>query len=66
MKIGDKIRVARTLRRVSQEKMSEYLEMSPKNYGNLERGIYEIKFSQVENICKVLNINMIQLLQIEI
>ena len=62
MKIGEKIRLARTQKGYSQELMSEKLDMSSKNYSNLESEKSKFSFQQVEEVAKVLDINMLELL----
>lgn len=62
MKIGEKIRLIRTKANLSQEAIAEKLNMSAKNYSNLESEKSKFSFQQVVEVAKVLDINILELL----
>ena len=61
MNIGTQIKHFRLLKGISQEKLAELLEISPKAYGNIERNITDVNFSRLEQIATVLGINVAKL-----
>ena len=58
MKIGDKIRDLRTLKKLSQENMAEMLDMSLGAYGDIERNKKDISLSRLEQIADKLGISV--------
>jgi len=50
---------------MSQEDMAYELNISLPAYSKIERNITDINYSRLLQICKVLNINIVQLLTIE-
>ncbi len=64
MTIGEKIKVLRTLKGFSQEKVSEMLGMSITGYQKIERGDTDVNFSRLEQIVKTLDSNMLDLFSI--
>lgn len=61
--IGKNIRKVRELRNYTQEYMAEHLGLSQSTYCNLEKGLADIKLSQMTKIAKILDIDVIALLQ---
>jgi len=57
----ERIKVFRTFRGWTQEKMAEKLGMSVIGYGNIERGNTNVKLSKLEEIAKVLGIELHEL-----
>ena len=57
----ERIKVFRTFRGWTQEKMAEKLGMSVIGYGNIERGDTNVKLSKLEEIAKVLGIELHEL-----
>ena len=56
MHIGDKIKLFREKRGISQAKMAEILNMSVQGYGNIESGDINISFSRLFLISKELGV----------
>jgi transcriptional regulator with XRE-family HTH domain len=63
LKIGKNIRRVRELRNYTQEYMAEQMELAQSSYSNLEKDLADIKLSQIDKIAKVLDIDVIALLQ---
>jgi XRE family transcriptional regulator, regulator of sulfur utilization len=62
MKIGDKIRDLRTLKKLSQENMAEMLDMSLGAYGDIERNKKDISLARLEQIAKSLGVSVLDIL----
>jgi transcriptional regulator with XRE-family HTH domain len=62
MKVGDKIRNLRTLKKLSQENMAEMLEMSLGAYGDIERNKKDINLARLEQIAKSLGVSVMDIL----
>lgn len=56
MNIGDKIKLFREKKGLSQAQMAEILNMSIQGYGNIERGDTDISFSRLALISKELGV----------
>ena len=63
METQEKIRVLRVLNRGTQEEMAEKLEMSAGGYAKIERGDSQLNLSRLEQIAKIFNINVLELVQ---
>lgn len=61
--IGKNIRRSRELRNYTQEYMAEHLGVAQSTYCNLEKDLADIKLSQIAKIAKILDIDVITLLQ---
>lgn len=57
----ERIKFFRTLRGWTQEKMAEKLQMSVIGYGNIERGDTDVTLSKLQEIVKVLGIELQEL-----
>ena len=66
METYEKIRLARELNQWSQEEMAEKLEMSPSGYARIERGEVRLNIERLEQIAKILNIDISDLIQKDI
>lgn len=64
MHIGDKIRKVRELKGYKQEYVADQLNMSVTAYGNLERGDSSPSFDRLEEIAKVLEVSVQDILNI--
>ena len=64
MHIGDKIRKVRELKGYKQEYVADELGMSVTAYGNLERGESSPSFDRLEEIAKVLEVSVQDILNI--
>lgn len=62
MTIGDQIRYIRTLKGYSQDDMAYLLNISSTAYGDLEPGKTDVSHSRLEQIAKVLEISLLDLL----
>jgi transcriptional regulator with XRE-family HTH domain len=62
MKVHEKIRFMRQSKNWSQEKMADKLGMSVNGYANIERGETDVSFSRLEQIAKVLEVELLELL----
>jgi transcriptional regulator with XRE-family HTH domain len=62
--IGDKIRLLRTQKGLTQENMAEMLKMSPTGYANIEQNKTNISFKKLEEIAKNLETNVFELLSV--
>lgn len=65
MKINDKVRLMREMRNLSQEKMAQKLGMSTNGYAKLERGETRLNIPRLEQISKILQIDLNELLTID-
>ncbi|MDG6239287.1 helix-turn-helix domain-containing protein [Glaesserella parasuis] len=62
MNINDKIRLFREDHQLSQEEMATKLSMSTKGYAKIERGETRVNFERLEQILRVLNADIYELL----
>ncbi len=60
-KLGQKIRVERQKRRISQEKLAELSDLNRNFIGMVERGETNITVKNLENIANVFEINLSEL-----
>ena len=63
--LSEKIRQIRLQKGLSQENMADMLGLSTTAYGDLERGRTELSVSRVENIAKLLDVPLPELLGFE-
>jgi transcriptional regulator with XRE-family HTH domain len=59
-KIGDRIRLFRVMRDLSQDNVADEIGMSAGNFGKIERGEIDISTSHLVQIAKVLKVNVIE------
>lgn len=64
MQIGEKIKTVREVKKLSQEDMAHHLGMSPNGYAKLERGESRLYMKKLEEIAKILEIDILDLLAI--
>ncbi len=62
MKVCEKIHFLRQLKNWSQEEMANKLEMSINGYAKIERGETDVSVSRLEQIAKVFEIELVELL----
>ncbi|MEN9610248.1 MAG: hypothetical protein RLZZ628_1062 [Bacteroidota bacterium] len=62
MKIGNKIKKIRELKNYTQEYMAQSLNISLNGYGRLERDEVEITVNRLEDIAKILEMDLLQVL----
>ena len=64
MKFHDKIRYMRQSKNWSQEDMADKLGMSVAGYAKIEQGKTDAKFSKLEQIASVFNMDIVELLSL--
>lgn len=64
--LGNRIREARERRRLTQEKLSEVVDISPTHMSVLERGVKGMKLSTFIKIANALDVSADELLQDEL
>jgi XRE family transcriptional regulator, regulator of sulfur utilization len=62
MNIGEKIRIARLKKGLSQENMAELLYLSTTAYGDIERNKTEVTVNRLLKISKILEVNLEEIL----
>lgn len=62
MKAFEKIKFMRQLQGLTQEEMAEKLGISLKGYSDIERGKTNLQVSRVEEIAKILEVDLLDLL----
>jgi transcriptional regulator with XRE-family HTH domain len=66
MKVGDKIRDLRTLKKFSQENMATMLDMSVMAYGDIERNKKkDLTLARLEQIAGVLEVSVLDILNFD-
>ncbi|MCE7041253.1 helix-turn-helix domain-containing protein [Dyadobacter sp. CY312] len=63
--LSERIRQIRLQKGLSQENMADMLGLSTTAYGDVERGRTELSFSRLENIAKLLDVPLPELLGFE-
>lgn len=64
MSVNEKIRLIREAKGLTQEEAAEKLKMSVNGYGDIERGITDIKISKLQNIAEMLGIKLSELFEL--
>jgi len=62
IQIGERIKLAREQSGITQEQMSEQIEVSPQFVSDLERGVVGISITTLKRVCTVLGISSDQIL----
>jgi len=65
MKIGEKIRMIREIKGISQEAVATYLNISPQAYGKIEREETKLDFERIGEIAKYLQIKVEEILNFD-
>lgn len=65
VKLGERIRKARTIRGLSQQNMADDLDLSVASYSNIERGITDINISRLIEISLILKVDASELLKVD-
>lgn len=55
-KIGANIKYARKLNHLTQKEIASSLNMTQQQYSRFENGVFELNYSQILEICKILDI----------
>lgn len=61
-RLGNRIRVLRISRELSQENMADELKLSTGAYSNIERGVTDLTVTRLYRIAEILHANVIDLL----
>lgn len=64
MTIQDNIRHVRESHNLTQENMTELLNMTASGYAKIERGATQLKFEKLEKIAQILNVDVVELLEL--
>jgi transcriptional regulator with XRE-family HTH domain len=62
MKIGNKLRVFRTEKGYTQEKIADLLQISQASYSNLENNIGKVDLKTIQKISEIYEIDLVPLL----
>lgn len=65
MKIGEKIRMIREIKGISQEAVATHLDITPQAYGKIEREETKLDFKRIEEIAKYLNITVDEIMNFD-
>jgi transcriptional regulator with XRE-family HTH domain len=63
--IGERIRILRTIKSLSQENMANELDISVASYSNIERDITDLTVSRLIKIAKILGVKPAEILEME-
>ena len=64
MSVHEKIRLIRESKGLTQEQIAENLNMSINGYGDIERGVSDIKLSKLQKIAELLEIKLSELFEL--
>lgn len=56
-KIGENIKQARKLKGLTQKEVANHFRMTQQQYSRFENGIFELNYSQIIEICKLLDLS---------
>lgn len=62
--VGEKLRVIREAKGLTQEQVAEKLQMSKNGYGDIERGDSDVKLSKLEKIAEIFNMQLAELVDL--
>lgn len=63
MQVHENIRAKRRSKGLTQEEMADKLAMSANGYGDIERGLSDIKLSRLEQIAELLDVELVELFE---
>ena len=63
MKIGNKIRIKRNRKKLSQQEVADYLHVSQRTYSNFESDKSEPSLTQLSKLAEILEFNLLDMLQ---
>jgi len=63
MKIGAKLKVKRDTKRLSQQEIATFLNVSQRTYSNIESDKSEPSLTQLHKLAEILDFNLLELLQ---
>ncbi len=64
MQLNEKLRFVRHIKKWSQEEIAHRLNMSPSAYGSVERGETKLSFQRLEEIAKVFDVELSDLIDL--
>jgi len=64
MSVHEKIRLIRESKGLTQEQIAEQLNMSVNGYGDIERGVSDIKLSKLQKVSELLDIKLSELFEL--
>lgn len=64
MSVNEKIRLIREAKGLTQEEVAEKLKMSVNGYGDIERGMTDIKVSKLKQIAELFEIKLSELFEL--
>ena len=56
-KIGENIKQARKLKGLTQKEVANHFRMTQQQYSRFENGVFELNYSQIIEICTLLDIS---------
>ena len=56
-KIGENIKQARKLKGLTQKEVANHFRMTQQQYSRFENGVFELNYSQIIEICKLLDLS---------
>lgn len=54
--VGDRIKQARKYKGLTQKEVAKIFHMTQQQYSRFENGVFELNYSQIIDICKLLDI----------
>ena len=63
-KVGERIRVARVTKGLSQQNMANELELTVASYSNIERGVTDITITRLFEIARILDVKIENILDL--
>ena len=64
-KVGERIRVARVTKGLSQQNMADELGLTVASYSNIERGVTDITITRLFEIARILQVKIENILDLE-
>lgn len=55
--VGENIKQARKLKGLTQKEVANHFHMTQQQYSRFENGVFELNYTQIINICKLLDIS---------
>lgn len=64
-KIGENLKQARKSKNLTQKQVAEILRMTQQQYSRFENGVYELNYTQIIELCSLLDITPNELFDYE-
>ena len=55
--VGENIKQARKLKGLTQKQVSNHFHMTQQQYSRFENGVFELNYTQIIEICKLLDVS---------